>query len=75
MNEYEQRMVFDGNDECRKGFTRDDTGGNREIEHITVDGLQEITDGLVTFTAETFDDGWTVGPPSSMEGSLGKETK
>ena len=47
MNEFERRTVFDGNDAV----------GNREMKHITADGLREITDRLLTFTAETFDDG------------------
>ncbi len=60
MSKFERRIVLDGNDECCTGSTRDDTGGNREMKHITVDGLREITDRLVTFTAETFDDGCPV---------------
>ncbi len=47
MSEFERRTVFDGNDAV----------GNREMKHITADGLREITDRLLTFTAKTFDDG------------------
>ncbi|MGB2987848.1 MAG: hypothetical protein WBE26_18420 [Phycisphaerae bacterium] len=47
MSKFERRTVFDGNDAV----------DNREMKHITADGLREITDRLLTFTAETFDDG------------------
>lgn len=55
MSKSERRIVPDGNDECRTGSTQDDTGGNREMKHITGDELREVTASLLALAAEDFD--------------------
>lgn len=55
MSKFERRKVLNGNDECRAGSTRDDTGGNRDMKHITGDELREATASLLALAAEDFD--------------------
>lgn len=54
MSEFEQGVVFGGNDERRTDSTRDDTGGNRGMKYITETEIQEATAALVAKAAEIF---------------------